>query len=487
MSEKTQGKYPSQFDKVKEITDRLEAGVLELMNSESYKTFLKTMAHFHAYSLNNTILIALQRPDSTYVAGYAAWKKNFGRQVLKGEQGIRILAPTPYKKKMEVDVIDPSTGQARLNPDGTKSTEMKEIMVPDFKGVNVFDVSQTDGRPLPSIGVNELAGDVKQYEMFFEALKRSCPVPIGFEQIDSGAKGYYHTVDHRIALQEGMSQIQTIKTLIHEMTHQKLHSMDPKEMPPEEPRLTRNAKEVEAESVAYTVAQHFGIETSDYSFAYIAGYSAGKDTSELKASLDRIRKAADELITTIDGHLAELQKEQAWEHLTADDVRNIQCIDSQYFPVVRTAEHTLTCEVHGEPMTLFYEVSKHDDGEGFTIHSDGKDIWDLMPEPELRKLEPVLSQAVSFAGWQKELEQAETAAAVRDVRYGLYETEYLNMSQEQISALHEAIDRKEAALTAEEGRSSEKQSVLEDLKTTKTSSRDANVTRKPKKQKEESR
>ena len=155
--------HSSQFDKVKEITDRLEAGVLELMNSESYKTFLKTMAHFHAYSLNNTILIALQRPDSTYVAGYAAWKKNFGRQVLKGEQGIRILAPTPYKKKMEVDVIDPSTGQARLNPDGTKATEMKEIMVPAFKVVNVLDVAQTDGKPLPSSGANELTGDVRQY------------------------------------------------------------------------------------------------------------------------------------------------------------------------------------------------------------------------------------------------------------------------------------------------------------------------------------
>ena len=305
--------YSSQFDKVKEITDRLEAGIKDLMNSDSYKTFLRTMSKFHAYSLNNTILIAMQKPDATLVAGYTAWKKQFGRQVQKGEQGIRILAPTPYKKKMEVDVIDPSTGQARLNPDGTKSTEMKEIMVPAFKVVNVFDVSQTDGKPLPSIGVNELTGDVQQYEMFFEALKRSCPVPIGFEQIDSGAKGYYHTVDHRIALQEGMSQIQTIKTLIHEMTHQKLHSMDPKEMPPEEPCLTRNAKEVEAESVAYTVAQHFGIETSDYSFAYIAGWSAGKDTPELKASLDRIRKAADELITTIDGHLAELQKEQVME------------------------------------------------------------------------------------------------------------------------------------------------------------------------------
>ena len=325
MSEKTQGKYPSQFDKVKEITDRLEAGVLELMNSESYKTFLKTMAHFHAYSLNNTILIALQRPDSTYVAGYAAWKKNFGRQVLKGEQGIRILAPTPYKKKMEVDVIDPATGQARLNPDGTKATEMKEIMVPAFKVVSVFDVSQTDGRPLPSLGVNELTGDVRQYEMFFEALKRSCPVPIAFEQIDSGAKGYYHTVDHRIALQEGMSQVQTIKTLIHEMTHEHLHSKDPKELPPEEPRLTRNAKEVEAEAVAYTVAQHYGIETSDYSFAYIAGWSAGKETPELKASLDRIRIAADEMITAIDGHLQELQQEHSQEHLTAED----QAIDQK--------------------------------------------------------------------------------------------------------------------------------------------------------------
>lgn len=313
MSEKTQGKYPSQFEKVKEITDKLEAGIKELMNSDKFKEYLKCLSKFHNYSLGNTILITIQKPDATLVAGYTAWKNQFGRQVQKGEQGIRILAPTPYKRKMEVDVIDPSTGQARINPDGTKATELKEIMVPAFKVVNVFDVSQTDGRPIPSIGVNELTGDVRQYEMFFEALKRSCPVPISFEQIDSGAKGYYHTVDHRIALQEGMSQVQTIKTLIHEMTHQHLHSKDPKEMSPEEPRLTRNAKEVEAESVAYTVAQHYGIETSDYSFAYIAGWSAGKDTPELKASLDRIRTAADELITGIDTQLQILQKEKMAE------------------------------------------------------------------------------------------------------------------------------------------------------------------------------
>ena len=360
MAERTQGKYPSQFEKVKEITDKLEAGVAQMMNSDSFKNYLKVMARFHNYSLNNTILIALQDPKATLIAGYTAWQKNFGRQVMKGEKAIRILAPTPYKKKMEVAVIDPSTGQARMNPDGTKQTELKEVMVPAFKVVNVFDVRSTEGRPLPSIGVNELTGDVQQYEMFFEALKRSCPVPIAFEQIDSGAKGYYHTVDHRIALQEGMSQVQTIKTLINEMTHQKLHSMDPKEMPPEEPRLTRNAKEVEAESVAYTVAQHFGIETSDYSFAYIAGWSAGKDTPELKASLDRIRKAADEMITTIDGHFAELQKEHAWEHLTADDVKNVVCTDSKYYPVSRLAEHTLTCEILGEPVKLTYEVSQHD-------------------------------------------------------------------------------------------------------------------------------
>ena len=489
MAEKTQGKYPSQFEKVKEITDKLEAGIKELMDSDKFKEYLKCLSKFHNYSLGNTILIALQKPDATLVAGYTAWKNQFGRQVQKGEQGIRILAPTPYKRKMEVDVIDPSTGQARMNPDGTKATELKEIMVPAFKVVNVFDVSQTDGRPIPSIGVNELTGDVRQYEMFFEALKRSCPVPIAFEQIDSGAKGYYHTVDHRIALQEGMSQVQTIKTLIHEMTHQHLHSKDPKEMSPEEPRLTRNAKEVEAESVAYTVAQHYGIETSDYSFAYIAGWSAGKDTPELKASLDRIRTAADEMITTIDGHFAELQKEQAWEHLTADDVKDIVCIDSKFYPGSRLAEHTLTCDINGEPVKLFYEVSQHDDGEGFVIHSDCRDIWDLMPEPELRKLEPVLAQAVEYSYWKKDLDKADTPAAVRDVRNGLFETENLNLTRDQITALHKEIDQKEAALTAALSKESEpgKSSVLKDLESTKPKPREPKASREPKKQKEETR
>ena len=215
MSEKKADKtYPSQFEKVKEITDRLEAGIQALFDSDAYKNYLKTLSKFHDYSLNNTILIAMQKPDATMVAGYTAWQRNFGRQVMKVETGIKILAPTPYKKQMEVDRVDPSTGQTVLNSDGSTAKEFKEVMVPAFKVVNVFDVSQTDGKDLPTIGVNELSGDVSQYDDFFCAMKQACPVPVGFEQIDSGAKGYYHTVDQRIALQEGMSQVQTIKTMI---------------------------------------------------------------------------------------------------------------------------------------------------------------------------------------------------------------------------------------------------------------------------------
>lgn len=302
----------TQYDRVKEITDQLENGLDQLFESDQYKQWLTTMSRFHDYSLNNTILIAMQKPDATLVAGYTAWQKQFGRQVNKGEKAIRILAPAPYKKKVEVDKIDPRTGEVLFNPDGSTQKEIQEILHPAFKVVNVFDVSQTDGRELPSLGVNELTGDVEQFELFFEALKKSCPVPIEFEQISSGAKGYYHQIERRIAIQENMSQAQTIKTVIHEMAHQKLHAIDPdKKISDQELEVqTRNSKEVEAESVAYTICQHYGIDTSDYSFAYIAGWSHGKETPELKASLDTIRKAASEMITDIDGHLQELIAER---------------------------------------------------------------------------------------------------------------------------------------------------------------------------------
>lgn len=319
MAEK-QKNYLSQYDKVKVITDQLETGIQNLFESDQYKQWLTTMSRFHNYSLNNTILIAMQKPDATLVAGYTAWQNQFGRQVLKGEKAIRILAPTPYKKKMEVEATDPHTGEILKNPDGSTKKEIQEVLMPAFKVVSVFDVSQTEGRELPSLGVNELTGDVQQFEIFMEALKQTCPVPIAFEKIDSGAKGYFHTVENRIALQEGMSQVQTIKTAIHEMAHQKLHSITPKdtkEIPAEE-KLSRNHKEVEAESVAYTVCQHYGIETSDYSFAYIAAWSQGKETPELKASLNRIRTAASELITAIDAQLQVEERAQTAEKTEKD-------------------------------------------------------------------------------------------------------------------------------------------------------------------------
>ncbi len=305
----------TQYDRVKEITDQLEAGIAELFESDQYKQWLTTMSRFHDYSLNNTILIAMQKPDATLVAGYTAWKKQFGRQVNKGEKGIRILAPTPYKQKVEVDKKDPNTGEILKNPDGTNQKEIKEILHPAFKVVNVFDVSQTDGREIPSLGVNELTGDVAEFEMFFEALKRTCPVPMEFEEINGKAKGYYHQTECRIAIQKDMSQIQTVKTAIHEMAHQKLHAIDPtkKKSDQELEELTRNGKEVEAESVAYTVCQHYGIDTSDYSFSYIAGWSQGKETPELKASLNTIRKAASEMINEIDEHMQELVAEKEVE------------------------------------------------------------------------------------------------------------------------------------------------------------------------------
>ena len=298
-------------EKLKEITDRLEQGITELFDSERYKEYLRVMSKFHNYSFNNTLLIAMQKPDASLIAGFSAWKNNFGRNVMKGQKGIKILAPSPFKIKKEMEKIDPQTQKAIIGKDGKPVTEEKEITIPAFKVVSVFDVSQTEGREIPNIAVNMLTGDVEHYKEVFAALEKTSPVPVGFEKIEGGAHGYYHLEDKRIALDEGMSELQTLKTLIHEIAHAKLHDID-LNAPLEdlENRPDRRTREVQAESIAYTVCQHYGLDTSDYSFGYVAGWSAGRELAELKSSLETIRSAAAEIINSIDGHIAELQKEQ---------------------------------------------------------------------------------------------------------------------------------------------------------------------------------
>ena len=272
----------SQRERIKEITDQLEAGVTAVFESDAYKAYLKCMSKFHNYSLNNTLLIALQRPDSSLVAGYQAWKKDHGRQVRKGEKGIKIIAPCKYKVELE-----------EKDDDGNQKT----AEYTGFKIATVFDYAQTEGPELPTIGVNELTGDVGDYRKLFNALTEMCPVPIYAEDIQNGAKGYYSDADRKIVIKSDMSQLQTIKTMIHEMAHEKLHAKD--NLDKDHP-VDRHTKEVEAESVAYTICQHYGLDSSEYSFSYVAGWSSGKEVKELKASLERIRSAADEMITDID-------------------------------------------------------------------------------------------------------------------------------------------------------------------------------------------
>ena len=298
-------------DKLKEITDRLEQGIMELFDSDRYKEYLRVMSKFHNYSFNNTLLIAMQKPDASLVAGFQSWKNNFKRNVVKGEKGIKILAPSPFKIKQEMEKIDPATQKPVIGADGKPVKEEKEITIPAFKVVSVFDVSQTEGKELPDIAVDMLTGDVECFKDVFAALEKTSPVPIGFEKIEGNSHGYYHLEEKRIAIDEGMSELQTIKTAIHEIAHAKLHDIDPN-APKEEQagRPDRRTREVQAESVAYAVCQHYGLDTSDYSFGYVAGWSSGQELDELKSSLETIRSTAAEIINSIDEHLQEIQKER---------------------------------------------------------------------------------------------------------------------------------------------------------------------------------
>ncbi len=277
--------------RLKEITDKLEQGITDLFDSERYKNYLRVMSRFHSYSFNNTMLIFLQKPDATHLAGFQAWKK-FGRHVKRGEKGIKVIAPTPYKKTVKED------------------GEEKMIVVPHFKVVSTYDVSQTEGEPLPEIAT-PLTGSVDDYDDFLTALEQVSPVPVSFEDITGRAHGYYSLADKRILVRAGMSEQQTLKTLIHEISHAKLHDFDLKAPPDERPQIDRETMEVQAESIAYTCYQKFGIgDSSDYSFGYIAGWSRGRELKELRSSLEIIRDTAAEIIDDVENHLQELRQEQ---------------------------------------------------------------------------------------------------------------------------------------------------------------------------------
>ena len=282
-------------DELHQITDKLEKGVKDVFQSDKYKQFLNVMAKFPRYSVNNTMLIMMQRPDAQLCQSFTGWKQ-MGRYVKKGEKGISILAPAPYKIEREQTKLD-EKGRPVFDADGEPVKEKVEVTIRAFKVVKTFDLSQTDGKELPTIGPSELVGNIEGYPKLLQALQEISPVPVSFELIDGDAKGFYHLEDKKIVVQDGMSEVQTIKTLLHEMAHEKLHDKD---NVPEAKDISRNGKEVEAESVAYVVCQHYGINTSDYSFSYVAGWTEGKETPELKASLDKIRQTASEFIYQID-------------------------------------------------------------------------------------------------------------------------------------------------------------------------------------------
>ncbi|MFR6523008.1 MAG: ArdC-like ssDNA-binding domain-containing protein [Lachnospiraceae bacterium] len=283
---------------LKDLTEQLEKSIQDFMESEKYKTFLSSMAKFHNYSLNNQILIAVQKPDSTLCAGYTTWQKQ-NRYVKKGEKGIRIICPAPYKKEYLKDVIDKTTGKPELLPDGRTKQEIVQKVIPFFKVGYVYDISQTEGQPLPEIA-DILEGDLDEgLKSLKEAMLQVSPVPVCFQPIDGEANGFYSPAAGEIVVDSTLSEKQSLKTLIHETAHALLHNPETASS-----QSTRETKEVEAESVAYVVCQYFGLDTSDYSFGYIAGWSSGKGTPELKASLETIRETSNGIITKTEQILA---------------------------------------------------------------------------------------------------------------------------------------------------------------------------------------
>ena len=435
--------------RVKEMTERLEAGVKELFESERYQAYLRAMSKFHDYSLNNTLLILLQKPDASLVAGFNKWRDEFERHVNAEEKGIKIFAPAHKKIRKEVEKLDPDTGNPIIGEDGKPVMEMKEITIPRYKVVSVFDVSQTDGKEIPDMSVEALTGSIEQYEDFWRASKEISPVPVEIEKIESGAHGYYSLADKRIAIDDGMSELQTIKTLIHEIAHAKLHDID-LSLPPQDrqERPNQRTREVEAESIAYTVCQHFGLETSEYSFGYIAGWSSDKEIAELKASLETIRQTASELIGEIEGRFAELQAQREatqaveqpensfsiYQLKGGDDTR-----DYRFEPLDRLKEKGLTVDranyelVYSAPLhdieTLesIYQRFNIDHPENFTGHS--LSVSDIVVLRHGEQETAYYCDSVGFAEvpefLQEQAAQRETPQEEQEAAYHLDDGTYL--------------------------------------------------------------
>ena len=352
-------------DRMREIVDSIENGIKELFESDKYRKYLATMSRFHRYSVNNTMLIYMQRPDATHVAGFNKWRDQFGRNVLKGEKGIRIIAPTPYKKKVEEIKTDPETNAPILDADGKAIIEEKEIRIPMFKVVSVFDVSQTAGKPLPQLAA-DLSGNVQQYEVFMEALRRASPVPMEIKPVARDTDGFFSIKAQSITIRAGMSEVQTVCAAVHEIAHAKLHDYehmtelaDDGETILVPGEKSRNTEEVEAESISYAVCQYYGIETGENSFGYIATWSQGKELKELRASLETINKTASELITDIDRHFAEICKERGIdrENLTAAEQPSVEVPEAEKLYMVDNDKY-----IH---------VQRSDAGIDYTIYDAG--------------------------------------------------------------------------------------------------------------------
>ena len=352
-------------DRMREIVDSIENGIKELFESDKYQQYLSTMSRFHRYSVNNTMLIYMQRPDATHVAGFNKWRDQFGRNVLKGEKGIRIIAPTPYKKKVEEIKTDPETNAPMLDADGKAIIEEKEIRIPMFKVVSVFDVSQTAGKPLPQLAA-DLSGNVQQYEVFMEALRRASPVPMEIKPVARDTDGFFSIKAQSITIRAGMSEVQTVCAAVHEIAHAKLHDYehmtelaDDGETILVPGEKSRNTEEVEAESISYAVCQYYGIETGENSFGYIATWSKGKELKELRASLETINKTASELITDIDRHFAEICKERGIdrEDLAAAEQPSVEAQEVEKLYMVDNDKY-----IH---------VQRSDTGIDYTIYDAG--------------------------------------------------------------------------------------------------------------------